>query len=48
MRTGVRPDRTSVDKEKMPWDVLGRMLIDNEELRAFYAHLQEVNSDFVN
>jgi mono/diheme cytochrome c family protein len=42
MRTGTRPDGSSVDGETMPWEDLGRLFSDNEELRAIYAHLEEV------
>ena len=40
MRTGVRPDSSSVDGELMPWEVLSRFLREDDELRAVYAHLK--------
>jgi mono/diheme cytochrome c family protein len=39
MRTGVRPDGSSVDEERMPWKDMSAFLSDDEELRAIYAHL---------
>lgn len=41
MRTGVRPDGSSVDGEAMPWKFIGRLITEDGELRAIYAHLQE-------
>lgn len=39
MRTGIRPDGSSVDAERMPWKDMSRFLGDDDELRAIYAHL---------
>lgn len=41
MRSGIRPDGTSVDAETMPWEDLSRFLREDEELRAIYAHLKQ-------
>jgi mono/diheme cytochrome c family protein len=40
MRTGTRPDGSSVDEEAMPWNDFSRLFREDEELRAIYAHLQ--------
>lgn len=48
MRTGTRPDGTSVDGERMPWELLGKLLSEEDELRAVYAHLQEVGAEYTN
>lgn len=42
MRTGARPDGSKVDDETMPWKVLSSLFREDDELRAIYAHLQEV------
>ena len=39
MRTGIRPDGSSVDGERMPWQDMSAFLNDDDELRAIYAHL---------
>jgi cytochrome c553 len=39
MRTGIRPDGTSVDEERMPWKEMSAFLGDDDELRAIYAHM---------
>lgn len=41
MRTGTRPDGSSVDEEAMPWKDFSRLFREDEELQAIYAHLQE-------
>ena len=48
MRTGNRPDGSSVDGETMPWQDLGSLLSEEEDLRAIYAHLQEVFAELGN
>lgn len=40
MRTGIRPDGSSVDAERMPWKDMSAFLSDDDELRAIYAHLE--------
>lgn len=44
MRTGMRPDGTEVDGQKMPWEDLVRFLREDDELRAIYAHMKGVAS----
>jgi mono/diheme cytochrome c family protein len=39
MRTGIRPDGSRVDEERMPWKEMSAFLGDDEELRAIYAHM---------
>ena len=39
MRTGIRPDGSSVDAERMPWKDMSAFLGDDDELRAIYAHM---------
>lgn len=41
MRTGIRPDGTTVDGETMPWEELSRFLREDDELRAIYAHMEQ-------
>jgi cytochrome c553 len=48
MRTGIRPDGSSVDEEAMPWKDLSRMFSDDEELLAIYAFLQKKGGEFAN
>ena len=48
MRTGKRPDGSQVDEETMPWKNLGRLFPEDDELRAIYAHLQEIFSELGN
>lgn len=42
MRTGIRPDGSSVDGAAMPWEDLSRFLREDYELRAIYAHLKNI------
>lgn len=42
IRTGIRPGGVSVDGDAMPWEFLSRFLRDDDEVRAVYAHLQDV------
>ena len=42
MRTGIRPDGSSVDGEVMPWEDLSRFLREDDEVRALYAHLKDI------
>jgi hypothetical protein len=42
MRTGSRPDGSSVDGELMPWKELSVMLAGPDDMSAIYAHLQEL------
>lgn len=42
MRTGVRPNGSSVDGEKMPWQDMSRFLTEDDELRAIYAHMERL------
>jgi hypothetical protein len=46
MRTGQRPDGTSVDGEVMPWSDLSWILAEDDELRGVYAYLAEVAADY--
>jgi mono/diheme cytochrome c family protein len=46
MRTGSRPDGSSVDGEAMPWKDLSRLLSGDDDLRAIYAHLQEEGAEY--
>jgi mono/diheme cytochrome c family protein len=46
MRTGSRPDGSSVDGEAMPWKDLSRLLSGDDDLRAIYAHLQEAGAEY--
>lgn len=48
MRTGTRPDGSRVDEEAMPWKDLSRLFREDEELRAIYAHLQEIFAELGN
>lgn len=41
MRTGIRPDGTSVDGEAMPWEAFSRFLREDYEVRAIYAYLKQ-------
>lgn len=45
MRTGSRPDGSSVDGELMPWKELSVMFAGPDDLSAIYAHLQELGGD---
>ncbi|MGH7829482.1 MAG: c-type cytochrome, partial [Candidatus Binatia bacterium] len=42
MRTGLRPGGSSVDGDAMPWEDLSRFLREDDEVRAIYAHLQNI------
>ena len=48
MRTGARPDGSKVDEEAMPWKDLSLLFREDDELRAIYAHLQEIFADLGN
>jgi mono/diheme cytochrome c family protein len=39
MRTGIRPDGSSVNNEQMPWKDMSAFLVGDDDLRAIYAHL---------
>ena len=39
MRTGIRPDGSSVDAERMPWKEMSAFLRNDDDLRAIYAHI---------
>lgn len=41
MRTGLRPDRTSIAPDKMPWPIVGHMT--DDELSAVYSYLQQLD-----
>lgn len=45
MRTGTRPDGSSVDGALMPWEDLSRFLREDDEVRALYAHLKHVAAE---
>jgi len=42
IRTGTRPNGSSVDGDRMPWKDLSRFLSEDDDVRAVYAHLEEV------
>ena len=42
MRTGVRPGGAALDPEKMPWELLSRVL-DDDDVRAIYIYLRELS-----
>lgn len=42
MRTGIRPNGSRVDGEKMPWEDMSRFLTEDDELRAIYAHIERL------
>jgi len=42
IRTGIRPDGSSVDGDIMPWQDLSQFLREDDELRAVYAHLESL------
>ncbi len=39
MRSGVRPDGRAVDAERMPWENLSKLLVDDDDLKAVFARL---------
>ena len=39
IRTGLRPDGSAVDGVEMPWEALGEIFQDDDELRAIFAHV---------
>lgn len=47
IRTGLRPDGSSVDGEAMPWRDLSDLLNEDDELRGVYAHLLEVSAEYI-
>jgi len=46
MRTGTRPDGSSVNSESMPWKDMSAFLRDDAELRALYAHFGSVAAQY--
>lgn len=45
IRTGLRPDGSRVDAERMPWKDMSGFLGNDDELRAIYAHLEFLAKD---
>lgn len=45
MRTGMRPDGSRVDGETMPWEDMSRFLTEDDELRAIYAHIEQLAAE---
>jgi hypothetical protein len=45
IRTGTRPDGSSVDGDAMPWSDLSWLLEDDEEIRGVYLHIAEVGAE---
>lgn len=41
LRTGLRPDRSTLSPEKMPWPLVGQMT--DDELSAIYEYLQQLD-----
>ncbi len=39
IRTGLRPDGSALDAEEMPWEALGEIFPEDDELRAIFAHV---------
>jgi mono/diheme cytochrome c family protein len=46
IRTGLRPNGSSVDGEAMPWSDLSRLLNEDEEVRGVYAYLVGVAAEY--
>ena len=42
MRSGIRPDGTSVEGDTMPWEEMSELLAEDDEMRAVYACLHDV------
>jgi mono/diheme cytochrome c family protein len=47
IRTGLRPDGSSVNGEAMPWSDLSNILNEDDEVRGVYAYLVEVGAEYV-
>lgn len=47
IRTGTRPDGTSVNEDLMSWKVLSDFFSEDDELRAIYAHLEAVSTQSI-